>query len=215
MNQLPVIGRAIGHGRRTAVCTDSGSYSYDEICNRSELIAAVLLNGEDDLKESRVAFLMPPGPDYIATLWGIWRAGGLAVPLSATATHEELKYTLNDSQSSVVVAHKDCAPGIATICQRLNLIAGDEIRNATRIDLPEVYPDRRAMMLYTNGTTSHPKGVVTTHLNIQTQIMSLIDAWHWKSEDRIPLFLPLHHIHGIINVMSCALWSGAEIVLPF
>ena len=32
--------------------------------------------------------------------------------------------------------------------------------------------------------------------------------------DRIPLFLPLHHIHGIINVTSCALWSGA-LVEPF
>ncbi|MCH2202255.1 MAG: acyl-CoA synthetase [Fuerstiella sp.] len=213
MNQLPVIERAIGHGRRTAVCTDSGSYSYEEICNRSELLAAVLLNGQEDLKESRVAFLMPPGPDYIAALWGIWRAGGLAVPLSAKATHEELKYTLNDSQSSVVIADKNCAPGIATICQRLKLklVVGDEIRNATLVELPEVHSERRAMMLYTSGTTSRPKGVVTTHINIQAQIKSLVDAWHWKSDDRIPLFLPLHHIHGIINVMSCALWSGAEI----
>ena len=37
------------------------------------------------------------------------------------------------------------------------------------------------------------------------------DLWEWSAADRIPLFLPLHHIHGIINVTSCALWSGAMI----
>jgi malonyl-CoA/methylmalonyl-CoA synthetase len=52
----------------------------------------------------------------------------------------------------------------------------------------------------------------------------LVAAWDWRSDDRIPLFLPLHHIHGIVNVLGCALWSGAmveafprfdtEVVLP-
>jgi malonyl-CoA/methylmalonyl-CoA synthetase len=67
------------------------------------------------------------------------------------------------------------------------------------------------MMLYTSGTTSRPKGVVTTHANIQAQIEVLVKAWEWQPEDVIPLFLPLHHIHGIINVMSCALWTGAKV----
>jgi malonyl-CoA/methylmalonyl-CoA synthetase len=65
------------------------------------------------------------------------------------------------------------------------------------------------MMLYTSGTTSKPKGVVSTHGNIEAQILSLVEAWGWRMDDRIPLFLPLHHIHGIVNVLSCALWSGA------
>ena len=65
------------------------------------------------------------------------------------------------------------------------------------------------MILYTSGTTNKPKGVVSTHGNIQSQIETLVQAWEWSASDRIPLFLPLHHIHGIINVMSCALWSGA------
>ena len=70
------------------------------------------------------------------------------------------------------------------------------------------------MILYTSGTTSKPKGVVTTHVNIQAQIESLIEAWEWNAADRIPLFLPLHHIHGIINVTCCALWAGA-LLEPF
>ena len=65
------------------------------------------------------------------------------------------------------------------------------------------------MILYTSGTTSRPKGVVNTHANITAQITSLIDAWEWSADDRIVLCLPLHHVHGIINVVACALWAGA------
>jgi malonyl-CoA/methylmalonyl-CoA synthetase len=67
------------------------------------------------------------------------------------------------------------------------------------------------MMLYTSGTTSKPKGVVSTHANVEAQIRTLVEAWGWRPDDRIPLFLPLHHIHGIVNVLSCALWSGARV----
>ena len=51
--------------------------------------------------------------------------------------------------------------------------------------------------------------MVTTHANITAQITSLVEAWEWSADDRILLCLPLHHVHGIINVVSCALWSGA------
>jgi malonyl-CoA/methylmalonyl-CoA synthetase len=39
----------------------------------------------------------------------------------------------------------------------------------------------------------------------------LVDAWEWSSADVIINVLPLHHTHGIINVVSCALWSGAQV----
>ena len=65
------------------------------------------------------------------------------------------------------------------------------------------------MILYTSGTTSKPKGVVTTHRNILAQITSLIDAWEWTADDHVLHVLPLHHSHGIVNVLLCALWAGA------
>jgi len=65
------------------------------------------------------------------------------------------------------------------------------------------------MILYTSGTTGSPKGVVTTHQNIETQITSLTASWEWEQTDHILNILPLHHVHGIVNVLSCALWTGA------
>jgi malonyl-CoA/methylmalonyl-CoA synthetase len=66
------------------------------------------------------------------------------------------------------------------------------------------------MMVYTSGTTGKSKGVVTTHANIVAQVTSLVTAWGWRADDWILLVLPLHHVHGIINVLTCALWAGAR-----
>jgi malonyl-CoA/methylmalonyl-CoA synthetase len=73
------------------------------------------------------------------------------------------------------------------------------------------------MMLYTSGTTGRAKGVVITHGNVQAQVESLSEAWGWSAEDRILLHLPLHHVHGVVNVLTCALWNGAacEILAAF
>jgi len=51
--------------------------------------------------------------------------------------------------------------------------------------------------------------VVTTHDNVAAQIETLVAAWEWRSYDHVLGVLPLHHIHGIVNVLCCALWSGA------
>jgi len=71
------------------------------------------------------------------------------------------------------------------------------------------------MIVYTSGTTGRPKGVVTTHANLTAQIESLVTAWEWTRADRTLLVLPLHHVHGILNVVCCTLWSGATLeMLP-
>ena len=53
--------------------------------------------------------------------------------------------------------------------------------------------------------------MVTTHRNIVAQVESLVAAWEWVPEDRTLLALPLHHVHGIVNVLACAFWVGATV----
>ena len=211
--QLEIIRRAIEYGDRPAVHSNGGTTTYRQLVAASEAIAASLLAKADDLNEARIAFLVSPDEHYVSAQWAIWRAGGIAVPLSLSATEKELEYTLLDSQASIVITGGDLSNKIHSICKqhKIRLLSLDDLPADKPKDLPRISSERRAMILYTSGTTSKPKGVVTTHACIQAQIESLIEAWHWQQEDRIPLFLPLHHIHGIINVMSCALWSGAQI----
>ncbi|KAJ3217694.1 hypothetical protein HDU67_007390 [Dinochytrium kinnereticum] len=67
------------------------------------------------------------------------------------------------------------------------------------------------MIVYTSGTTANPKGVLTTYGNIEAQVSSLLQSWEWTSHDRIQLLLPLHHVHGLINVLTCGIASGATV----
>jgi malonyl-CoA/methylmalonyl-CoA synthetase len=213
MSQLPLIDRALAHPDRIAIRTATASCTYAELVQRSQLLAATLLYGESDLDASPVAYLVPPGPDYVAAQWGIWRAGGIAVPLGLSATACELEYALTDSEASTVVVTAELADHVANVAEKhgLRIVQLNDLAEQPECELPTIALDRPAMILYTSGTTSKPKGVVTTHACIQAQIESLVHAWRWQPDDRVPLFLPLHHIHGIINILSCALWAGAEI----
>ena len=208
---VALIERAREYAERTAVIAPGGKFTYGDLLSASARAAACLLDGAADLAEARVAFLMPSGFAWVATQWGIWCAGGIAVPLSPLHPPPELEYVITDADADIVVAHPDLADRIRPIveAQGRRLLLTPDLANASRVALPEIAPGRRAMMLYTSGTTGRPKGVVTTHGNIAAQVRSLVEAWGWTADDHILLVLPLHHIHGIVNVVTCALASGA------
>ncbi len=194
-----------------AIVDSTGNHTYSELLAESQRIAIALLDGRADLEEARIAFQLPPGLPWVATLWGIWRAGGVAVPLPLQSARPELEYVIADTGASVVITDHDTPSTIEAIATELGVAVHrySQLRNTMASALPTVSRDRRAMILYTSGTTSKPKGVVTTHANIAAQVGSLIQAWEWNSSDRTVLCLPLHHVHGIINIVSCSLWSGA------
>jgi len=208
---LPLIARADQHRERTAIVDSQGSFTYNELLDASSRVATTLLAGRQDLQEEHVGFLVTPGFPWVAVQWGIWRAGGVAVPLPLNSTRPELDYIIDDSEASTLlfgaVAETLLAPLAAA--RTIRVLSCDQVLTCQPAELPEVTSERHAMILYTSGTTSRPKGVVTTHANITAQIVTLVEAWEWSADDRIVLCLPLHHVHGIINVVSCALWSGA------
>jgi len=209
---LPLIARALEHNEKIAIVETEGAFTYQDLLQTSSKMATALLKDKEDLQEQRVAFLIPSGFEYVATQWGIWLAGGIAVPLCISHPRPELEYVITNSGASIIVAHPNFEAILRPIAQAQNLrfILTSETLPTQIGHLPQVDLTRRALMLYTSGTTGKPKGVVTTHQNIQAQVISLIDAWEWTSDDRILHVLPLHHIHGIINVLTCALWAGAQ-----
>ncbi|MGH7646405.1 MAG: acyl-CoA synthetase [Gemmatimonadales bacterium] len=210
---LPLVARARLHGDRPAIAAPDGSFTYRELLDAAARVAAHLLRGGGDLAQQRVALLTPAGCAYVAAQWGIWRAGGVVVPLATSHPPAELEYTIRDADASVVVVH----PELTTALDRVTL--GSSVRRisiaeatgtAPRSALPAIEEGRRAMMVYTSGTTGRSKGVVTSHTNLRSQVTSLVTAWEWRADDAILLVLPLHHVHGIVNVLACALWAGAR-----
>lgn len=200
---------------RTALVEGNESITYGELDARINRFATGLLGEREDLKEERVAFFIPASLDYVTVMHGVWRAGGIAVPLNVASAVAELDHYLSCASVTRLIANSDYQDSLRELCAELNieLLSVQDLLADEAGELPEIGPERRAMMLFTSGTTNKPKGVVSTHKTIRAQITTLIDAWAWTEDDVIPLFLPLHHIHGIINILSCGLWAGATVDL--
>ena len=203
------------NSNKIALMEGTRSHTYSEVNERINLFAAGVLGEEEDLKEERIAFFLPASLDYVTAMHGVWRAGGIAVPLNVASAVSELDHYLTCANVTRMVAGLQYHDSLRDLCNSLEieLLSVDNVLTTTAKKLPVIAPERRAMMLFTSGTTNKPKGVVSTHKTISAQITTLIEAWEWSEQDVIPLFLPLHHIHGIINILSCGLWAGATVHL--
>lgn len=211
MSKVELLARAREYGERKAIIASEGVFTYAALLKASGGVAADLLQGEHDLDGAHVGVLAPPGFRYVASLWGVWRAGGAVVPLAVNHPRPELEYVIGDSEVSVLVTTEELADKLRPIAvaRGLPLIIVDLSPSPHEAQLPEIDSQRRALIVYTSGTTGKPKGVVLTHGQIQAQIAALASAWGWSSDDHILHILPLHHTHGIIVILLSALFNGA------
>jgi malonyl-CoA/methylmalonyl-CoA synthetase len=220
-----LVDRVAEHTHGPAIVAGGSAIDYPELARRSRRVASrvLALARVRDLAEARVAFLVPPGTDWAAIVLGIWRAGGVAVPLAVSHPPPELDYVIRDAQAAMVIADAAFAPALEPLARaagaafvtagalQMTASATGKVSDAEANDAPDpiIAADRRALILYTSGTTGRPKGVVFTHDRLAGQTAMLVEAWAWTRADRTLLVLPLHHVHGIVNVVACALWSGA------
>ena len=207
------------HSDVVALSAPEGTLTYSALLATSDVAARALLGARTDLAETRIAVLVPPGLTWITLVLGIWRAGGIAVPLPVTAPGPELERALEDADAETVIVTPETVDRVVGPAARLGvtvrsadelLHAGPSSEPAHAGPLPTVARERGALMLYTSGTTGRPKGVVHTHASLAAQVRSLHEAWGWTADDHVLLVLPLHDVHGIVNVLLCALVAGAR-----
>ena len=211
---IEILERTKEFKAETALVVEEKEITYSDLHLQSDLIASYLLNNKEDLYEEPIALLIEPDERYINALWGIWKAGGIAIPLSLSAKQDELEHFLSDTRAKRIICSKTYRNNVnSSVFKNIDLIFLEDLELKELKKLPSVEIERKAMILYTSGTTSKPKGVVSTHKNIRSQIATLVEAWQWKKEDHIPLFLPLHHIHGIINSLLSPLYQGAKVTM--
>ena len=210
---IQIFQKSRSFGTKTAIISGGNTYSYTDLHAAADDFAHLLLEEQSDLAEGRVAFMVQPGFDYVRVQWGIWQAGGIVVPLCLSYPLPSLRYTIENSGASVIVVSPEFEVILKDLSDELGcrfIVLGKNDQAKAPKALPEIADSRGAMILYTSGTTNLPKGVVSTHGNLNAQISSLIEAWKWTSEDSTVCVLPLHHVHGVVNVVSCSLWAGAS-----
>jgi malonyl-CoA/methylmalonyl-CoA synthetase len=205
--------QALSQPGATAILEPGASHTYGSLLQAARALAGRLLDGLPDLAGERVAFLVPPGFGYVRTQWAIWLAGGIAVPVSLSHPLPAVGQLLEDTEPRALVVSRALAPMLRATAERMGvrLLVEEEADGPADIELPALDDDRPALILYTSGTTSRPKGVVLSHANLEAQMRMLTGAWGWTASDHILCVLPLHHVHGIVNVVGCALRAGATL----
>ncbi|XP_062817574.1 malonate--CoA ligase ACSF3, mitochondrial [Anolis carolinensis] len=224
----PVFTRALAFGEKTAIVDRNGEHTYREVYARSlqlsQRICKTLGNVSGDLKGERIAFLCPNDASYVTAQWASWMSGAIAVPLYQKHPTPELEYFIQDSQSALLVVEEGYLDKVTPSAEKLGIPVlpllgsgkSDSVANGSFLEAGcpiSEWKDRCAMIVYTSGTTGRPKGVLSTHQNLQAVITGLVDKWDWTKDDVILHVLPLHHVHGIVNKLLCPLWVGATCVM--
>lgn len=127
---LQLVKNATKNKDRRAIIADSNSYSYQNLLDASAFFATVLLEGQKDLQETRVAFMVSPSFDYVQVQWAIWRAGGVAVPLCISYPLPSLQYVIEDTQAEIIVVGAEYADILAPLAKekglRFIVLSGDK-----------------------------------------------------------------------------------------
>jgi malonyl-CoA/methylmalonyl-CoA synthetase len=219
-----LLDRVLGHrAARIAVQDHVGQETTaGALQAASAQLGRALLDGRRSLAGARVALLMPPSPAFVAALFGVWRAGGVAVPLSASHAPAELEHILGTAAPEATIVSAElssrldagAAPPLSAGRRlpgpALDTPGGDPAGDGVAPDLAEPSP---ALMLFTSGTTGKPKGVTLSHGGVAATLSALAEAWRWREDDHLLHALPLYHTHGLIVALLGALWAGARVEL--
>ncbi len=224
-------------------------WTFAQVMQTVDALAAQLVGDYGVGTGDRVAIGMRNYPEWIVSFAAIVSIGAVSVSLNAWWTDEELDYALEDSGCTVLIADRERCERSRSAAARL-AIRTIGVRGASESGLPgvdpwdpplgaampdvEVLPDDDATILYTSGTTGHPKGAVSTHRAIIQSLMafscrSASDALRRQAAavargeepaaattaPSFILIVPLFHVTGCVPVMLSCFVGGLKLVVMY
>ncbi len=238
-----------GYGDRDFLVYEDARWTFDEHFRSAAHLAHVLRDRFGVEKGDRVAVAMRNFPEWPVAFFAASAAGAIATPLNAWWTTNEMEYGLRDSGAKVLVCDGERLERIAPVLSEfpdLTVIVvreeGVEVPEGverfddvlgevpTEVSLPEVelHPEDDATLFYTSGTTGNPKGVLGTHRNICTGLISLAFVRErgamrsgTSSQDEMGpdgqncslLSIPFFHATGCHSVLLGNLAAGGKLVM--
>lgn len=216
------------YGARTAVVDGDLRVTYAELDARSSQFANYLLERVGSGRQ--VGMLCANSADMLVAVNGIHKSGNVWVPVNFKLEPDTIDYVLRHAEVSCVVVDEAIRtqPGMAPLLNALALplvvTMGDtadavattlsQAQQGRSAALPEIEIDEHqpALLMYTSGTTGHPKGVVHSHLSVYSAIMGNIANFGLTQDDVITGLLPLFHCaQHVLAASACAI--GASMVL--
>ena len=179
----------------------------------------------------RVMILMLNRPEFVETCLAATMLGAIGVPVNFRLTPPELAYLVEDCGTSVLVTEPMLAPLAAAVRETVPLetvivaetpsndnvlgyedLVSEDGEPAPPVDVPG---DSPALIMYTSGTTGHPKGAVLTHTNLAGQVMTAIYTSAPDINNDVGFIgVPLFHIAGIGNVLPAMTMGLPTVIHP-
>jgi len=199
---------------RTALVEEDRSWTFGELADESDAIAAML---RERVAGDTVGILLLNSEKYVTTLLGVWKAGKTPVPLNYLLPPQELAYIIKDSGMSALITSQFFSQAVAAV----RPLFGDK-GVILMADAPDFAPKASktaatfrdpALYLYTSGTTGKPKGVVLTHRNLATNVDGCQQAGGFDHRDSFLCLLPFFHTYAITGTILLPLLNGSKMVL--
>lgn len=202
------------------------TYTFRDVRERAERTARLLL-AHGCTPGTRCAILADNDACWCSTYLGILSLGAVSVPLDTSYKAAQVRTVLADSGAPLVfttASHlhtaQEACTGMAA-APRIVMIAGsahglasldDPSDNAAALPPCPAIPSDPAVILYTSGTTSDPKGVVLTHGNLLAERDAVLQIVDITGDDRILGILPLFHALAQIANLLLPFTTGARVV---
>ena len=215
---------------KTAIVMGERRVSFAELEEASNKVANALIK-MGVRKGDRVLTIQSSNPEFVTVLFGVIKAGGIAVPLDARYIIEELANLLNDCKPKVLVAESPPLESLVPALPRFDYIeniidldskyAGQfpsyqEIMAtspAQRVNV-ELTPDDIAVISYTGGPTNNPQGVALSHRSICTEAITSGNVFQQTDKDVLMQFaLPMYHMFGLTSVLLASIDKGSTVVV--
>lgn len=227
LHDLLILRSAPGEQDRIAVVTRGRSYTYHQLIDSSQRLAAALLTSGVK-RGDRIAIFLENSWESAVSIFGTLLAGAVFILISPQTKSEKLRFILSDSGSRAIIAENHLGNVLRSATASLDippfsLIVGDPhdstpnsffhaLNSATPLATVATIPLDLAAILYTSGSTGNPKGVMLTHQAMVFTVWSLVEYLKLNREDRILCALPISFDYGLYQLLM-AVALGACLIL--
>ena len=191
--------------------------SYKEVGERVEKVKEMLLNAGVG-KGDKVAILSSSMPNWGVAYFAVTTSGMVAVPILPDFTGAELDLIIEHSEAkAILVSDKLYTKLSKSTVEKMNIVIRTKGLNVIsqtveeRAEAMVPKPEDLAVIIYTSGTTSKPKGVMLTHYNIAAQTTIIPPLFEYNEDDVLLSILPLAHTYECTLGMIYPFSRGARV----